>query len=520
MNKKNSKYNVLNTSFLDELPVGVFKMNMDKEILFVNKYLCDLTNLDPEMLLGTGLLKYIHHNDIEKLEIFSKIHHDHISKFRFFKAGKDDLWVSCHIVATNDHDSLTPYFLGIVTDISDLKKTQYELEETARIDPLTQLPNRYLFDDILKKCLLQANKKSQTIAVFYVDLDYFKNINDVFGHNAGDSLLKNASQRLREQVGQEDFIVRLGGDEFAIILEDIKNISTISIVAQRLIDSFHIPFYIDNHEIIATLSIGISIYPEEGSTCETIVQHADQALYQAKNSGRNCYKYYNKSMQKKLERYMLIVEQLRVAISNNQFELHYQPQIDALTSRLVGIEALIRWHNPKIGNVSPKEFIIVAEETGLMPHIGAWVIREALSAFQLWYFDNKKMKDIRISINISTSQLNDSSLIKTVTEILKETNIPTDNIYFELTETSVMKKLFDNKSVLQVFLAELGIGISLDDFGTGYSSLTYLKQLPIKELKIDKSFIDDIGKNKNNEEIIKVIIIAESHPYRMTNHNL
>ncbi len=211
-------------------------------------------------------------------------------------------------------------------------------------------------------------------------------------------------------------------------------------------------------------------------------------------------------MQNELARYMLIVEQLRHSIPENQFELYYQPKISAKDNSLVGIEALLRWHNPTVNNPSPAEFIRIAEETGLMSKIGDWVMSTALHQYQKWFETMQHMKNVIISINISPSQLNDSSIIGTITKVLKETNVPTENILFELTETAVMKKAFDSKSVLQVFLMELGIGISIDDFGTGYSSLTYLKQLPIKELKIDKSFIDDIGKNNSSEVIIKAII--------------
>ena len=221
-----------------------------------------------------------------------------------------------------------------------------------------------------------------------------------------------------------DYIVRLGGDEFAIIFEDIHNISIISLTAQRILDDFKKPFIIGEHEIVSSLTIGISVYPDEETTVDSIVQHADQAPYQAKETGRNCYKYYNKAMQQKLEHYMLIVKNLRNALEENQFELCYQSKIDARSNTMVGMEALLRWNNPELKNCGPAEFIVIAEETGLMNQIGAWVIKEAFEQYTKWHKNFKKMKDVKISINISTNQLNNSSIIGFLTRALKETGAP------------------------------------------------------------------------------------------------
>jgi diguanylate cyclase (GGDEF)-like protein/PAS domain S-box-containing protein len=490
---------------IHQMPIGIFKINLNKQMTYVNQYFCNISGYSESQLLGDQWLNAIHPEDqqsfIISLEKSREVGIPHKFECRFIDQNKNEIWVLCHLAPENAVD-----YIGIVTDISELKKTQSALQKLASFDPLTKLPNRYLFEELLIKSLARAERHHNTLALLYIDLDFFKKVNDFFGHGIGDDFLKEVGTRLRQSVRSEDFIVRLGGDEFAIILEDTLNFNRISIAAQRLIDDFSKPFFIGGNEIISSLSIGISVYPDEGTNAVTIVQHADQALYQAKQSGRNCYKYYNKTMQRQLDRYMLVVEHLRNAIQENEFELYYQPKIDVEKNALVGMEALLRWNNLHIGNASPAEFISIAEETGLMNKIGDWVIKSALEQYKKWYINTNKMKDITISINLSPSQLNNSSLIETVTNALKETEIPTQNILFELTETTVMKKAFDSKSVLQIFLAELGIKISIDDFGTGYSSLTYLKQLPIQELKIDKSFIDDIGTNKNSEVIIKAII--------------
>ncbi len=491
------------------MPVGIFKLNKKKQMLYVNQYFCNISGCSETQLLGEKWLNSIHPNDllsfINPLEESMEKVTSYQFECRFIDADKKEIWILCHVAPEKTKGTKVD-FIGIVTDISELKKTQDALQKLATFDPLTKLPNRYLFEELLAKSLSRAKRNKTTLALLYLDVDFFKNVNDFFGHGIGDDFLKEIGNRLRQSVRTEDFIARLGGDEFAIILEDIVNIRVINIAAQRIIDDFSKPFTIGKNEIISSLSVGISVFPLEGTTAVTIVQHADQALYQAKDSGRNCYKYYNQTMQNQLKRYMLIVEQLRNAILENQFELYYQPKINVQNYALVGMEALLRWNNPVIKNASPAEFITIAEETGLMNKIGDWVIKTALQQYKKWHLNTDKMKDITISINISPCQLNDSSIIETLTAVLKETEIPTQNILFELTETAVMKKALDNKSVLQIFLMELGIKISIDDFGTGYSSLTYLKQLPIQELKIDKSFIDDIGINKNSEVITKAII--------------
>ena len=494
---------------IESLPIGIFKINLEKKIDDVNKSFCQISGYTKEELLGNKFLSTIHSEDISLFFSELTICMDNATpvqfEFRFVHKDKEDIFVLCNIVP-EDTDKNPEFYICTITNITELKVMQLKLKSAAHFDSLTELPNRYLFEEILTKNMYRSKRNKMTLALLYVDIDNFKNINDAFGHNIGDIFLKEVGTRLKQSVREEDYVARLGGDEFAIILVDIHNINTISLSAERIIEAFRIPYIIDVHEIQSSISIGISIFTDEILTAEEISQHADQALYQAKESGKNCYKYYNKSMQEKLERYMLIVKNLKNAIDRNEFELYYQPKVDAKNGALIGMESLLRWNNLLICNLSPSEFIPAAEEAGLMNEIGSWVINTAFSQYKKWHDHYSQMKNITISINISAVELNDSRIIDTVSQALKENNIPTRNILFELTETAVMKKTLDSKSMLLTFLMELGIGISIDDFGTGYSSLTYLKQLPIKELKIDKSFIDDIHKNKNGESIVKAVI--------------
>ncbi|MBA3285859.1 MAG: diguanylate cyclase, partial [Nitrosopumilus sp.] len=397
-------------SLVESMSEGAISLAIDGRVIHCNKRFSAMVNRRVEDIVGSFIYEYI-----PKIEHVSLSHlldqgQKKPCKKEFTLLGNDSIdsiLLSCHNMRLGTVDGTSV----VATDITKLKQTEKALKKLARFDPLTQLPNRYLFKEILSKRLLHANRKKTILALFYIDIDNFKNVNDLFGHETGDILLIAVSNRLKQNVRVEDFIVRLGGDEFAIILEDNENISAISLVAERLINQFKQSFIIEKHEIIATLSIGISVFNHSKTSSTTIKQHADQALYQAKESGRNCYKYYNKTMQQQLERYMLIVKQLRSSLLEKQFELYYQPKINTQNNSIVGVEALIRWNNPLIGNSSPAEYIIIAEETGLINQIGAWVIHTALEQYNEWRKKIHKMENIKISINISANQLEDNSLM-------------------------------------------------------------------------------------------------------------
>ena len=494
---------------IESMSEGAITLSEEGVIIHCNKRFSEMVSRSTQAIIGTVFFEFFQikeRNSVKELLVKGKLRPcKQAVKLKRTKNPVKAVLLSCIKLPLGAVHGLSI----VVTDITELHKAHEALKKLVHIDSLTKLPNRYLFEDILTKCMMRAHKNERLLAIFYIDIDYFKNVNDLLGHSIGDTLLQEVGYRLKQSVRFEDHIVRLGGDEFAVLLEEIQNTATISFVAERLLENFSRPFIIGEHEIITTLSIGIAIYQgdEVASNSTLLMQQADQALYQAKQSGRNCYKYYSKEMQQKLAYYVLIVNQLRTAIQENQFELFYQPKIDTKHNSIVGIEALIRWNNPSIKNITPAEFIVIAEETGLINQIGAWVIETAMHQYKVWCETcAHKMKNIKISINISANQLDDSSMIRTVTNLLKNTKIPKDTILFELTETALLKKTLTSESLLKKYLMKLGIGISIDDFGTGYSSLTYLKQLPIKEIKIDKSFIDDIGKNKNNEAIIKAIV--------------
>lgn len=360
-----------------------------------------------------------------------------------------------------------------------------ELEGLAGLDLLTQLPNRYLFQNMLANSLVFSQKSKTTLALLHLHVDNFKSINDSFGYKIGDIFLKKIIGRLRECLDEKTIITRLCSVEFCIILEKIESINAIIDVAHGIGENFKQPITYEEKEIIFSVNLGIAVSDGKNSV-ECMMRRANNALKQAKES-RCGYKFYNKAMPEKLENYSMLARHLRNAIQENQFELYYQPKVNAESHMLVGIETLVRWNSPFLNNPSPADFIPVAEETGLINSLGAWIIKTALQQYDEWYNKTNKMQHVKISINLSPLQLSDNLFIETVVDTLKKTKIPTENILFEITETALMKKALDIKSLAQTFLMELGIGFAIDDFGTGYSSFTYLKELPVKELKIDKS---------------------------------
>ena len=491
---------------VENLSEGVITLNENCEIIQCNQQFAKMIKTNVLDILGHSLFGFFPVSEHKSLKTLCAESQRQPAKRKVkLKQKKNPVKTILLSCSKRAHDDLHALSI-VVTDITELEKERATLQKLAHFDSLTQLPNRFFFEMMLAKILSSSAKHKKMVALFFIDVDYFKNINDLFGHGIGDLLLKEISIRLKTLVRSHDLIARIGGDEFTIIVQNFCNLSTIEYIANRLIEEFNLPFIMEKYEGTSTLSIGISIFPSEGTTEETTMQNADQALYQAKKYGRNCYKFYNHTMQRQLERYMLIVNQLEHAIKQNQLELVYQPKIDIQKKTIVGIEALLRWNNPIVGEILPSEFIPVAEDTGLINKIGKWVIANALNQYIEWYKTSDKMINIKISINISANQLDDRMINDTLKSILNTMGVPGENILFELTETAVMKKSLASKTVLNRVLMKLGIGISIDDFGTGYSSLTYLKQLPIKELKIDKSFIDDIGKDKNNEVIIIAII--------------
>ena len=396
-----------------------------------------------------------------------------------------------------------PVFVAMILDITEKKKTDDRLNYLAYYDSLTGLPNRSLFVDRLEQAMKVADRYEQLVAILFVDLDQFKNINDSLGHDAGDSLLQEAGRRLSSCMRSSDTVARWGGDEFCLLLQNIYTVDNINVVAEKIISRFAEPFMIKGKRMFITASIGIILYPLDDISVENLLKKADTAMYHAKEKGRNNYQYYNHAMSAKLEQRLELEHELRHALERDEFMLHYQPQVDIHQRRIVGIEALIRWQNPERGLVPPDQFIGIAEETGLILPIGEWVLQQACQQMQA--LQNSGLPPIHVSINLSVRQLREPSLVDRVRQALQQNGLEPSMLDLEITESMLMSDIDRVKQTLTE-LSELGVSISVDDFGTGHSSLAYLKQFPISTLKIDRSFIRDIPDDKDDVSITIAII--------------
>ncbi len=393
--------------------------------------------------------------------------------------------------------------ISLTIEKSNQKQTEEQITHLAYFDQLTNLPNRVLLQAELKNALEKAKRNGNKVAIMFFDLDQFKNINDSLGHRFGDLLLSAVAERIKSCVRQVDLIARMGGDEFILVLPKIRDKEDITIVAKRIIESFEKPLVVHDQEFYVTTSIGVSIYPEDGTDQETLIKYADFAMYQAKEKGRNNFEFYLPSMGQKTSEKLIIETNLFKALENKEFELYYQPIIDLRTDKIVGAEALLRWVHPKHGLISPGEFISLSEVTGLIVPIGEGVLREAFIQLKQW--QENRSSDFKMSINLSARQLKQSNFIDIIKNIQQETGVKFEDICLEIPESIAVESESYMLDLL-VKLRDLGINIAIDDFGKGYSLLSYLHNLPITTLKIDQSFIRDMTQDNKNAMLVKMII--------------
>jgi diguanylate cyclase (GGDEF)-like protein len=370
-------------------------------------------------------------------------------------------------------------------------------------DPLTGLANRYLLEDRMKQTLSQALRHSESGAVFFLDLDHFKIINDSLGHAVGDHLLKQVANRLKDLLRKDDTVSRFGGDEFILLLPRIKGLNDAARLAKKIQQALAEPFEAEGSEVYLSFSIGISLYPHDSCEMKNLIQNADMAMYEAKKKGRNIFQFFKAEMTAAAQKRLVIESDLRLALERKEFELYYQPQVNLSTGQVTGTEALIRWRHPHLGIVSPDKFIPVTEETGQIEAIGEWVLRTACAQNKYW--QDCGYAPMRVAVNVSGRQFRNPDFISTIDKILLETGMEAKWLEVELTENVLM----ENVEEIIVSLGELrtrNISLSIDDFGTGYSSLSYLKQFPINKLKIDRSFVMNVGKNVDDAAIVGAII--------------
>ncbi|MFA6230250.1 MAG: EAL domain-containing protein [Rhodanobacter sp.] len=411
-------------------------------------------------------------------------------------------WLETHAAPMRDAEGEIVSLLGISRDVTERKYSEERIQYLANFDALTGLPNRNLLADHLQYAINLAKRSSGHLAVMFIDLDRFKDINDTLGHSVGDAFLIEVGARLKTVLRDSDTASRLGGDEFILVLPDTDAQCAASIV-DKLLDVISRPYQVEQYALIVTASIGIAIYPNDGENLETLSRSADTAMYRAKGDGRNGYRFFTAEMQRSATRHMQLVNAMHRALEQDQFHLHYQPQFSVCDGRIIGMEALLRWDHPELGSVSPVEFIPVAEDCGLILPIGEWVLRTAVHQLKHWL--DQGYPPMVMAVNLSAVQFRHRSLPNLVSNILKEAKLPPERLELELTESVAMH---DPQGAIAVMnaLHEHGIRMSIDDFGTGYSSLNYLKKFRVYKLKIDKSFIQDIGSDSEDRAIVAAII--------------
>lgn len=498
---------------LDSAGEGVIGLNLKGEIDFSNPAAAKLLELEADQLLHQPLSKiFIEKNkdgeaigwqDSEIFQTCSKGEVLYKDDDRFQKADKEELPVEYTATPINDEKG---HFSGVVLMFSDItlrKTVEAQLTHMALYDHLTQLPNRILFEKSINHSLARAERHKRLIAVMFLDLDHFKNINDTLGHDIGDLLLNGVAERLKTCVRESDTVARLGGDEFAIVLDEIEHAEDASIVAEKIIDVLKPPFNLNNHEVFASTSIGIAVYPVSGTDSITLTKNADIAMYRAKHQGRNNYCFFSSGMNKQSRHRLNLAHDLRDALERNELFLCYQPIFNLQQKKVTRLEALLRWDHPQLGIISPAEFIPIAEEISMMVPIGEWVLKTACLKSKEWFETTPSLKNI--AINISASQLSQGDIIEPIEKALSMANINPHCLQLEMTESAIMT---NQTRFLEVLLKikERGIHLAIDDFGTGYSSLSYLNQLPIDTLKIDYSFVKQVPGDTNSATVIKSII--------------
>lgn len=502
----------LSATVLEHIADGVMVLDVHGKIVATNPAFTQITGFTDSEALGRHSSLTRHHGkDVDaglEDQFYQSLWRD-LAETGFWRG---ELWdtrkngevylESLTVSAVRGDDDEITHFVCVFSDITKVKESQEKLDHLAHHDPLTTLPNRLLFHDRLQHAMARAARGGEQLAVLFIDLDRFKNVNDTLGHHVGDELLKQAAGALSRCLREGDTLARLGGDEFIVLLEDIDGADGAARVAEKLIAMFEQPFTVSGYELFVTGSVGISLYPRDAQDLNMLIRNADVAMYQAKARGRNGYQLYAPSMCGEGVERLRLETLLRRAIEKHEIFLTYQPQVEIDSGRLIGVEALVRWQNPELGLVTPDRFIPLAEDTGFIGQLGEWVMAEACRQMVAW--DAAGLSVPKMAVNLSVRQFERGGIAATVAAVLESSGLAARRLQLEVTESVIM----NTGDALQYIneLHDIGVGLAIDDFGTGYSSLAYLKQLPVHTLKIDRSFIKDISTDANDEAIAIAII--------------
>jgi diguanylate cyclase (GGDEF)-like protein len=425
------------------------------------------------------------------------------AELQVYRRDRSKKWVLVNMRAVRDVQGDIVRLEGTVEDITDRKLAEERVEFLAYYDALTELPNRTLLRDRLAQALAGASRKKNKVALLFLDLDRFKVINDSLGHSFGDQLLQKVAERLKTQAREQDTVARIGGDEFLVVLTSINEPAEAAIAAERIQNVLTTQFAIQDHSFSVSCSIGISIFPEHGADGESLIKNADAALYCAKESGRNTFRFFTDDMNTKVMERLTLENGLRLALEQKEFFLVYQPQMEIATGRIIGMEALIRWRHPELGLIAPDKFIPVAENCGLIIPIGEWVLKSACHQARQW--QEEGLLAVPVAVNVSAVQFRPEGFCELIRAVLEETGLSPQYLELELTETLLLSSADMMFLILQELKA-MGLKLAIDDFGTGYSSLSYLRQFPVGKLKIDRSFIRDVAVNPDSASIAIAII--------------
>lgn len=496
---------------------GVLITTPDTTIIEVNEAFSDITGYSREEAIGQTpkILSSGHQDRAFYQGVWQSLKTDGVYRGEFTNRRKDGslfpIWQT--ITAVKDSANVLTHYVSVFSDITELKASQEKIQHLAYHDSLTGLPNRLLLKEHLDQEIKRFKRHSQPFTLMYLDLDNFKYINDSFGHSEGDELLCVVASFLQDTIREEDFVARLGGDEFVLVFHELANTDDAGQLAKKLLDKLVKVVPLKHHQVNISASLGICLYPHDGVTSDEIMRNADSAMYRAKRLGRNTYQFYTRELTQTVKERVEIESQLRQAVERNELRLHYQPQLNLITHRIEGVEALLRWYHPEHYLIPPDKFIPIAEETGLIIPIGEWVIDAAIKQAKAW--QNQNIHIGKVAVNIAGQQILHGNVAEVVARALAKHSLDPSLLALEVTETLMMQHESTAIAQLQV-LNDMGIELAIDDFGTGYSSLSYIKQLPIHKLKIDRSFINGIPLDKDDMVISKTVIaLGESLNFRV-----